>query len=81
LFVSVARCSTELRSLSPPSLGADLPLNILRKVRYKVVQGYGLWSSCTGVQEGAAVARMDLGVVVESEEPRAPPDVAEAPDT
>jgi hypothetical protein len=47
-----------------------------RKIRYKVVQGFSLWSTCVRVQDGAIVAWMDPDVVVKSGEPRVLPDSA-----
>ena len=46
-------------------MGADPPVISRGGLGTRRFGGYGLWSSCTGVQEGAAAAWMDLGVVME----------------
>jgi len=45
-------------------IGEDSPY-ILKLVKYMVVGGFSLWSTCVGVQDGLSAAWTDLVVVVE----------------
>jgi hypothetical protein len=62
LFLSGARSALVYSKFDLPPLGADLPSYILREVELRI----GSMVYVLGVQEGAVVAWMDPGIVMES---------------